>query len=293
MKNILMSVVLLVATVLAFTSCDPQDSTDYKLGPIPSADQLSFTVAKSAANPNILEIKNTSKIPGIAIWSFGNGAGDKGDNVEGAYPFKGNYTISLSLYTSGGAETVTQDVTITDDDFSLLDTPMYNALTGGLNNTNGKTWVFDTEKEGHFGVFPSDNSWSWNAAPNEKAESSLYTQEFTFSIKPNGLELTWVNNGWIYTNAKGKDALAALGYTNAVVPPAGDFDVEFAPKNHYTFLMVESTNTLTLGEGAFMGHYAGTSTYKIVKLTEDQLELNCVSTIESGNNWRYIFKPKQ
>lgn len=294
MKNILISVALMAISLLAFTSCDPQDSTDYKLGPIPSADQLSFTIKESASNPNILEVKNTSKIAGIAVWSFGNGASDKGDDVIGTYPFKGDYTVTLTLYTSGGAESTTQNISIAKDDYNLLDTPMYNALTGGIENTKGKTWVYDQTKDGHFGVGPADSEkpdW-WSCPAEGKAECSLYTQELTFTITTSGLKLNWTNNGWVYTNGPGKDALAKLGYTNAVVPGAGDYDVEYSPKSSYTFMMVESANLLTLHDGAFVGHYTGNSTYNILKLTEDEMYLKVVSTVEPSNAWWYRFVPK-
>ena len=70
---------------------------------------------------------------------------------------------------------------------ALLDTPMYNALTGGAANLGGKTWVFDQYHDGHFGVGPAkgggdyDGTPKWWSCPaNGKLESSLYTQEFTF-----------------------------------------------------------------------------------------------------------------
>lgn len=101
--------------------------------------------------------------------------------------------------------------------------------------------------------------------------------------------MIWKNNGYIYTNEAGKNALGGT----AVVPPAGDFDVKYEPKDAYTFTLNETGKTITLNNGAFFGHYAGTSTYEILSLTDDELYLKCTSTVESGNGWWYRFIPKE
>lgn len=302
MKNILNSAVLIFLSVFILTGCDPQESSDHKLGKVPTTEELSFSVTPSSETPNVLLIKDTSPRAGIAVWDFGNFSTDKGESVSAEYPFKGDYTITMTLYTSGGAATLSKTITIADNDFELLDTKLYKALTYGLDNATGKTWVFDSAKEGHFGVYPDDNSWSWNAAPNEKAHSSLYKQEFTFKISTTALpQFIWTNQGKVYTNKKGVDALAAMGYPNAsnpIIDPIegtkdSDYDVEFTPGNSYSFVMNEAAMSLVLTNGGFMGHYAGTSTYKIEKLTEDELELHCKSAVEPGNNWKYRFVPKK
>lgn len=105
--------------------------------------------------------------------------------------------------------------------------------------------------------------------------------------------MIWKNNGNVYSNENGRVALAAMGYPNSVVPGDGDFDITYAPKAAYTFTLKESANTLTLSDGAFFGHFAGTSTYEILKLTEDEMYLKCASTVESGNAWYYRLIPKE
>jgi len=133
----------------------------------------------------------------------------------------------------------------------------------------------------------------WAAGANAKVNSSLYTQEFTFTLK--GVKLKWENNGWIFTNSPGKTVLAGLGYTNAVnLPEENDWDEEYAPNpNGYTFQISEPTKRLILTGGAFLGHYAGVSTYEIITLTDDELYVKCKSTTEPGNGWWYRFVPKE
>lgn len=294
MKNIIKYSIYALLSAFIMAACSPQDGDDYKLGSEPLVSELDFTVTPSSATPNVLELKNTSSRSGVAVWDLGNFSTGKGNTIDGIYPFKGEYTITMTLYTTGGSTSISKNITIANDNFTLLDTPMYNALTGGFENTEGKTWVFDQNNDGHFGVYPDDNSWSWNAAANEKATSSLYTQEFTFSMsRETGLKLVWKNNGNIYTNDAGRKALAEQGYTNATHPAGdGDCDVEFIPKASYSFVINEAAEVLILTEGSFLGHYTGATSYNITDLTNDKLEVNCKSIVEPGNNWKYRFVPK-
>lgn len=288
MKNIF-KLGLIAMSLVAMTSCAPQENDDHALGVAPEASQLSFTASPSAAKANVIEFRNSSSVSGVATWDFGNGSTAKGETATASYPYAGQYTVAMTLYTTGGSITISQVVNIADDDLSLLDTPMYNALTGGASNTAGKTWVFDQYVVGHFGVGPVDDSspsW-WSCPADGKLESSLYSQEFTFI--QDGVKMIWKNNGNVYTNEAGKNALGGA----AVVPGAGDYDVEYTPKDSYTFQLDEAAMTLTLSDGAFFGHYAGTSTYQILTLNENELYVKCASTVEVGNGWWYRFVPKE
>lgn len=289
MKNIFKSGIIVAMAIFAMASCAPQDKDDYALGAMPEVSQMAFSVTPKSGQPNVIELKNESSVKGVVTWDMGDGTTAKGEAAEAQYPFKGTYVVAMTMYTTGGSATVTQEVTVAQDDMSLLNTPMYNALTGGADNLEGKTWVFDQYHNGHFGVGPNtDTSPSWWSCPaNEKLESSLYTQEFTFIQV--GVKMIWKNNGFIYTNEPGKNALGGT----AVAPPAGDFDVAYVPKDAYTFTLNEAAKTITLSDGAFLGHYAGTSTYEILTLTDDELYVKCNSTIEPGNGWWYRFIPKE
>jgi PKD repeat protein len=258
---------------------------------MPQESQLAFSATPVPGKPNIITLKNESQIPGVATWDLGNGVTSKGGEVSTEYPFAGVYTITMTLYTTGGSVSITKSITIEQDDMSLLDTPMYNALTGGASNLQGKTWVFDQYHDGHFGVGPADdNSPSWWSCPAEgKDGSSLYAQEFTFTQV--GVKLEWKNNGYIYTNEAGKNALGGEVIENP--GGVGDFDVKFTPKDSYTFSLNETEKTITLNGGAFFGFYTGTSTYQILSLTDDVLYVKNLSSVESGNGWWFRFIPKE
>ncbi|MDD4970186.1 MAG: hypothetical protein PHT07_12245 [Paludibacter sp.] len=293
MKNIFKTGALALLSFFVMTSCDPQQGSDYALGALPTSDQLDFTVTPTAAKANVIDFANNSKLKGVATWDLGNGTKAKGETAKGSFPFKGEYTVTLTLYTTGGSTSITKKVTIVNDDMSLLNTPMYNSLTGGAANLNGKTWVFDQYHDGHFGVGPFDaTSPSWWSCPAEgKTRSCLYTQEFTFTQV--GVKMVWKNNGFVYSNGPGVTALAALGHTNSVAALDGDFDIGFVPKATYTFALNEVDKTITLSDGAFFGHFAGTSTYQIVSISDTEMYLKCVSTVEPGNGWWYRLIPKE
>ena len=292
MKNIFKIGALALFSILLMTACDPQESTDYALGAMPTADQLSFTATPTASKANVIDFANTSSVKGVVTWDLGNGSKIKSERTTATYPFKGEYTVTMTLYTSGGSATISKKVVIANDDMSLLNTPMYTSLTGGAANLNGKTWVFDQYHEAHFGLGDAKETTAnwWNDKAEEKTGSSLYSQEFTFTQV--GVKFGWKNNGYVYSNQAGVTALAALGFSTAVKTPVDDYDIAYVPKTNYTFTLNETAKTLTLSDGAFFGHYAGTSTYQIISLSDDALYVRCVSKTEPSNAWFYRLIPK-
>ena len=293
MKKIFNAVLLVGAAAALLLGCRPMDLDLHKLGAPVTEDQLSFSTTPSASTPNIIELTNTSSVNGVALWDLGNGSIVKGDKVSASYPFKGDYTITMSLYTTGGSATVSKVVSIADNDFGLLDTPGYNALTGGANATEGKTWVFARYTYGHFGVGDVNAApeaggpaW-WQCDPNGKAGCSLYDNTYTFIQK--GTKLIWKNNGSIYTNENGMNHLGKGGTPNEAV---GDFDVPYTPGDNLSFVFDEAAGKLTLSDGAFLGFYTGVSEYNIIKLDEHQLYVWCRSAAEPGNAWYFMFVPE-
>ena len=293
MKKIFNAVLLVGTAAALLLGCRPMDLDLHKLGAPVTEDQLSFSTTPSASTPNIIELTNTSSVNGVALWDLGNGSIVKGDKVSASYPFKGDYTITMSLYTTGGSATVSKVVSIADNDFGLLDTPGFNALTGGANATEGKTWVFARYTYGHFGVGDVNvapeaggPAW-WQCDPNGKAGCSLYDNTYTFIQK--GTKLVWKNNGSIYTNENGMNHLGKGGTPNEAV---GDFDVPYTPGDNLSFVFDEAAGKLTLSDGAFLGFYTGVSEYNIIKLDEHQLYVWCRSAAEPGNAWYFMFVPE-
>ncbi len=299
MKN---KIIYEICTLLAcylMLACSPQDKDQYALEELQTItpEMVDFSMIATAKSNNELQFKNTSSInaPVALSWDLGNGANASGETVTAQYPEKGEYTVTLSVHTAGG-QTVSKSkiLRLEHDDFGLINTPAYRNLTGGVENTTGKTWVFDQYNPGHFGVGPADADgpeW-WSAPPEAKNGCSLYKQRFTFY--QTGTRIKWENNGYIYTNAAG---VSALGNPTGIIDNpggVGDFDVPYSPQESgYTFKLNEENMTLELSGNAFFGFYTGTSVFKISALTETELYLKCVSSVEPGNSWWFRLIPQE
>ena len=318
MKKITKIIILAIATLFSVTSCIDDA---YKLGydGHVTEDMVSFTYAKATdGNPNnsdnVIQFTNTSNIPFASYsctWDFGNEAISKERNPIAKYPDAGSYTVSLSIYGyDGHVVTKKQTVTIAKDDPSLFDTPTFRNLTGGPENTNGKTWVFDQHNlytaevktalnadiRGHIGLGPI-NSFSqgwWGAGPNEKGDWKMYDFKFHFK-QTSGLQMKITTNGVGY----GRLACAKPigGYDNVTV--IWEQDVQFPYEGgNYTFSITDVTTQIgedekdyekiTLSGNAFMGYYCGTQDYYILYLTDEVMALSVRNTVE-GQDWVFIF----
>lgn len=96
-----------VMTAFALSGCEDEPS----LGDAPTAADAEFTYAPTAANPNVIEFNAKNKNL-IAKWDFGNGTKDEGPTVLGTFPLKGSYTVTLTVFNSGGSASTTQTITI-------------------------------------------------------------------------------------------------------------------------------------------------------------------------------------
>src|SRR5690348_9014552 len=98
MKKIIYSLFWVIALPVVFTACKEDVN---ELGPVPSVSDVDFTFTPSTENDNILNFTSSSGF--LKIWDFGNGKSAQGDNVKGTFPVKGTYTVTLTVYTSGGS----------------------------------------------------------------------------------------------------------------------------------------------------------------------------------------------
>lgn len=158
-------------------------------------------------------------------------------------------------------------------------------VTDPLYGKTSKTWVLDSEANGHIGCGPDQSNpagW-WAAGPNEKAGFGLYDDEITFYA-----DGKYVFNpgadGKIYIN---KD-VTAIGPGTA---QSEDYDIDWTvQESTYTL----NGDVLTFPEGVVIGYVANNEsvtnpTYVITENTEDKLVI--VANF-SGISWQYIYKPK-
>ncbi len=301
MKNTIKTI-LFVLVAVALSACDPQDNDNNKLGELGaiSNDEVTYSKTVSEKSDNVIEFTNTSasKVPYAILWDLGNGEISNSQSAVGSYPFAGEYTVTLSLYTADGKiATKSEVIKIEKTDYSLLETKTYMALTGGVSNVEGRTWMLDqynnfskeiAEKTGynvggHYGLGPSgaySQEW-WAAGVNAKADWSLYSHKFKFSLE--GLKVK-------ISNAEGK------GYGRKA--SAGDFtiledfgdDVSFKYEGgDFTFSVKESAKPiLTLSKNAFLSYYCGTQEYEIFYQTDEVFAVR-VANSKEGHDWILVF----
>lgn len=303
-KNKIQLLIPAIWALIFIVACDPMENDDHSLGLADTVtpDQVSFSYTASSTSDNVLTFTNTSdiRVPHSILWNLGDGTTSKEISPTGKYPQAGDYTVTLTIYTAdGSAATKSQVIHLAGDDFSLINTPVYRNLTGGIENTEGKVWVFDqynnfknevatalsADIRGHIGLGPLNSynqSW-WGAGPNDKGAWTMYNFKFTFIQQ--GVQLKIANSGQGY----GRKALAAnAGFTPTATE--GD-DVTFNyPGGDYTFSIDESGEhpSLTLSGNAFMGYYVGTQTYQIIYQTDKVMALRAANTVE-GQDWVFIY----
>ncbi|HKI44577.1 MAG TPA: PKD domain-containing protein [Balneolales bacterium] len=121
--------VMLIAVMgLSIAACS-DNSSNYKLGPLPTA---SFTATPLASNPNKVVVKSTTNGAFMWSWDFGNGTSSKSEADTVTYIYKGTYTIKLTVFSQGGSASTTKDVTMATNyqGVNLL------ANNGDLNSTD-------------------------------------------------------------------------------------------------------------------------------------------------------------
>lgn len=303
-------------------ACGPHEFDDYSLGkviPI-TDDQVSFTQTISPASDNMITFTSTTQLPGEGVytyrWDLGNGSTGNKETVVGLYPFAGDYTVTLSIYSAdGGVARKSVVLSFDQNDFSLVDTPAYRNLTGGAESAEGKTWVFDQynnftkevaealkplkenypEEEkavaydikGHMGLGPQGSrgqNW-WGAGPNEKSTWEMYSSKFTFIQE--GVQLKIEKEG---EEGYGRAASSASVGGFTVHETSGE-DVLFSYSGgEYTFSIDESGEfpILSLSGNAFMGYYAGSQEYEIIYQTDEVMALRVNNTTE-GQDWVFVY----
>ena len=270
---------------IIFAGCQPERPT---LDDLLSTDQVSFEVKK--VTDNIVQVKNTT--PDVLVkWDFDNGATSTKMLDTAKYPKKGEYTIKMTAFASGGATEKTYKLTISEDNPTLLNIPIYNFLTGGSDSINGKTWRPANETKGHIILWGVGGTvhW-WEAGKDAKANTGYYDDRFTFNL--NGLTYTYKNNG---------NTLAANGANAAELKKQGATggneqgeNISFTPPTNMTFSLNEKDSILTFTESGFLGFYTNVSEYKILEVNDTVLrvrsKLETITSADAGGvAWDLMF----
>ena len=268
-----------LAMIIAISSCKKEDPV---LIDPPTAADAAFTYTPSAANPNIIEF--TASNPDlIANWDFGNGTTGEGTNVTATYPNAGTYIVTLTVFNQGGSNFSSQSIVIENDDLTLLDDPIYNALTGGIDGPGSKTWVMDSTVIGHLGVGPDpvsglgDVPEYYAAGPNAKSGVGLYNDKYVFHL--NAFEFDMETNGDVYVHNE----------------LAGDFPGSYENLTDYTApfedqldeswtVSIGADTSISLSGASFMGLWTGVQEYRILLVNDTALWLQ-YKHHSGGLNW--------
>lgn len=272
------------AVILGVSSCKEKDTPT--LGDAPTAADAAFTYAPSAGSANIIDFtaSNTSL---TSRWDFGNGTIGEGSTAQGTYPNKGTYTVTHTVFNSGGSASSSQDIVIDADDQSLLNNPLFTLLTGGTAGGGEKTWVIDSTRAGHLGVGPVAGTWPewWAADPGIKANSGLYSDLYTFKLQ--AFKFDQVTNGSVFVKT-GSQSQFPGAYANS-----DDYTAPFANQLGETWTLTEGADTtITISGKAFLGMYTGVRVYKILKLTENELSVRYVDAADPTTAWYLRLVPK-
>ena len=282
------TVLAALAIVVALNGCKKDEP---KIGQPPSQADAQFTFKPSASNDNIIEF--TASNPNLdATWDFGNGATAKGSTAVGVYPFAGTYTVKLTVQNSGGSASSTQDITIAQDDPSLISNPIFELLTGG----NEKTWAVDSVSDNHFGVGPSPSHPDftgyfpkWYAAKSlEKSGAGMYDDRYTFKLQGFGFDM--VTNGNVYVNG----AHAGIApFDDTTASNVGDYTANFPDQLGETWTLTEGTDTtIDISGNAMIGYWAGTRTYKIISIDTNHLVLGYQDGANADLFWYITLVPE-
>ncbi|SHN20562.1 PKD domain-containing protein [Cyclobacterium lianum] len=251
----------------------------------PTQEDADFSFEPTAESDNILQFTAANDFF-IMNWDLGNGSSGSGKTVTGTFPTAGTYTVSLTVFNAGGSVTVSKEIEIAETDPLLLDKPLYNTLTGGADAAEGKTWRVDAGRAGHFGVGPNPSQagdfpeW-YQAQPNEKEGSGMYTDRYTFYLADFAFDME--TDGLVYLNAA-----QGAEFPGAFDPGVGDLSAPYEAPEDLKWSIAEPEGAypeLTISQGGFIGYFAGGRTYQMVVVEENEILLRFVDQANTDLAW--------
>lgn len=143
MKRILYIVIAAVTIGSLLFSCEPVEDRESLPAVSLTPETLKFSVQPTAANPNVIALKNEDPTV-IPYWRYVDGNGNeighsnKNDD-QVSFPFAGKYTVYYTAYTRGGSvDAAPVAIDVAQNDESQFADERWNLLTNGAA---GKTWV--------------------------------------------------------------------------------------------------------------------------------------------------------
>ncbi|MDT0650678.1 PKD domain-containing protein, partial [Zunongwangia sp. F297] len=299
MKNIKlingMKFSILAILVLAVFSCVDDD---YDMGNITNPSNLSIDHEIVGATQDMPdgdgsgEVQFTANAEGAITYKFIYGDGFEDVSSTGAvtHSFSGNgvndYNVTIIASGAGGAiSSMSTEVTV----FSSFDDPeTKQLLTGG----DTKTWYVAAAQQAHLGVGPVDGDMpSYYAAPpfDKLANTCFYNDELVFSLNGENIIYELNNMDATFFNASYNADFGGGGPDDQCLPldTSGEKNVSLSAA---TSGIGRSTGTsLNFGGGGFMSYYIGTSTYEVLSISENAMEVRAIPGNDPALAWYLKF----
>ncbi len=272
--------------LIIFTSCEEE----YQLGQLitPSNISISYTIEGVDEDNPYGDGSGSVSFSAVADdeitfnYIFGDGS-DKEVSADGniTHVFAKNgvntYTVTVVAVGTGGLSS--SQSTQVEVYSSFSDDEAAEFLTGG----SSKTWYWAADQIGHIGLGPNYydsegyHTWAYwyNAAAYEK--TCMYDAEFVFTQTDDGVTFEQTAGvGYVpgaYADVLGVDGDDCYG-EDVLSTIYGVKSVSFAPSNSIaTEDGAYRGTSFTIGDGGFMCWYVGTSTYEIISVSDDVLEV--------------------
>lgn len=258
---------------LCCVACEPQVDVKPDIGAPPNP---SFVVTQGST-PNEFILTNTTPDIFLTYWDLGAAGQREGTTIEAILPFMGTYDVTMTTFNRGGSASVTQSVTVTQDD--------PNACFGDvqiLTACTEKTWKLAPEA-GALYVGPDlYTAWWANSDADVTDRACHFDDEYIFR-EDGTFEYDNKGDFWADSDADGNiyptDMAIAVG-----CHPSSDWPSQYQAWDSgvHSFSIINNTLTVT-GEGAWIGLYkVGTSSEVLVP------QQSVSYTIQSINDTRMV-----
>lgn len=278
--NIFNKILVVMLTGIVLLACQKEE---FELGEKPSQADADFTFQATSQGENYIEFTNSSSAF-LKKWDFGNGTSAEGEKVTAYFPFAGDYDVTLTVYSAGGSASFSETITIANTDPEICNVEVLGFLTGGCGMPEGKTWVIDAERAGHFGVGPPNTNFPdyYQAGANEKTGGGMYDDEYTFKL--NESVFVMETNGDIYLNG-GQASNFPGSFEN---PDVGDFTAPYTPPTDLTYALTEDSEGFTsinISPGGFIGYNTGVNSFRILSISENEMFIQFKDTATPDLLW--------
>ncbi len=318
-KKIIINVLALF-TLLLLVNCQEDG---FSFGDIDAPTNLKVTyeiIGKDVANPNgdgsgkvkftatadnalsyrYIFVDEPSSSPTRDI-SNSSGFYEKLFSIDGVV----TYTVNVIASGKGGVSTNTSiEVTVLSN---FKDEEAVTFLTG--NSASGVKWYWAQSEAGHLGVGQNtaeeiDVNTNLNyrptyyaAPPDGKLETCLYNSIITFSQVEGKIQFNLDNQGQTLFNKAFNDVINGSGEDNCYnYNTSGTKSVFLTPSESFVKMNPGNANgsqtrgtVMNFSDGGFMGYYVGTSSYEILSITANRMEVRCVDGRSPGLAWYHIF----